>query len=403
MQQGASGGALNGCCPDSFTCSKTTPVSMSNACTENQIPEHPQRAPTRGARTGVPDYNMGCEQEQINTQPGLPLRVNYCPSNPCITRQIHAIHKDILDGVPGASINLNRYLPVCSMLLALDDPPVPSVGEGGAETPCTGDAHLVLDCTCGDPAHQVLMVKKRYMQQFKLGRASSFVQRRLPHRPVQQQGGASCSKLHIPISSLIPPLQCAPQNGLLPDLGSCLQTILMRRFLTDQAKKVWAKGAAGSQMLGGFVPQPGSRPVSSSADAHSLQPTPPTAVPVPTPAIAASDDASKVWGRMNLLCTALLQDSIPCLRKSKRSCFPSLQHGGSSGQAAGGRSLEGSTPPAKKGVVDGSVLQQQQQGHSYNHVDVSACINILYGTLLKLYPLGAKVPTFTSRRVLMPG
>jgi hypothetical protein len=278
---------------------------------------------------------------------------------------------------------------------------------------------------------QVLMVKKRYMQQFKLGRASSFVQRRLPHRPAQpaqQAGGVPCSKLHIPISSLIPPLQCAPQNGLLPDLGICLQTILMRRFLTDQAKKVWTKGAAGSQVLGGFVPQPGSRPVSSSADAHSLQPTPPTAVPVPTPAIAASDDAAKVWGRMNLLCTALLQvrtvsinaikyiqtitfayclimfseqDSIPCLRKSKRSCFPSLQHGGSSGQAAGGRSLEGSTPPAKKGVVDGSVLQQQQQGHPYNHVDVSACINVLHGTLLKLYPLGAKVPTFTSRRVLM--
>ena len=34
-------------------------------------------------------------------------------------------------------------------------------------------------------------------------------------------------------------------------------------------------------------------------------------------------------------------------------------------------------------------------------MDVSACINVLYGTLLKIYPHGAKVPTFTSRVVLM--
>lgn len=32
-----------------------------------------------------------------------------------------------------------------------------------------------------------------------------------------------------------------------------------------------------------------------------------------------------------------------------------------------------------------------------DQVDVASCINVMYGTLLKLYSMGAKVPTFTSR------
>ena len=64
----------------------------------------------------------------------------------------------------------------------------------------------------------------------------------------------------------------------------------------------------------------------------------------------------------------LLHDSIPCLKRSKRSCLLAS--------------------------ID---LARQ----AYSTVDLSVCINVLHGTLLKLYNLGAKVPTFKSRVAMM--
>lgn len=72
----------------------------------------------------------------------------------------------------------------------------------------------------------------------------------------------------------------------------------------------------------------------------------------------------------NLLCTVLLNESIPCLRRCKRSGFWSSH-----------------TPLSA-------------EDNAYGAVDVTACVNVLYGTLLKLYNLGAKTPTFVCRTVL---
>lgn len=57
----------------------------------------------------------------------------------------------------------------------------------------------------------------------------------------------------------------------------------------------------------------------------------------------------------------LLQDGLPCLKKAKRSQ----------------KVVEFRHPPTP--------------------VEVSACVNVLHGTLLALYPLGAKRPTFSTR------
>jgi hypothetical protein len=60
-------------------------------------------------------------------------------------------------------------------------------------------------------------------------------------------------------------------------------------------------------------------------------------------------------------CTSLLQETIPCLERYKRG----FKHAHS---------------------VD-----------SVNIVEVRACIAVMYGSLLKLYPRGSKVPIFTAR------
>ena len=43
----------------------------------------------------------------------FPLRINYCPASPCITRIVHTLHKQALDGVEGTELELNRCVCVC--------------------------------------------------------------------------------------------------------------------------------------------------------------------------------------------------------------------------------------------------------------------------------------------------
>lgn len=78
---------------------------------------------------------------------------------------------------------------------------------------------------------------------------------------------------------------------------------------------------------------------------------------------AVCGDASE--DPMASLCLSLLRDSIPILKKSKRA-----------------------------------VGRNTQLAPSPTQVETTACINVLHGTLLGLYPLGAKRPTFNARVAL---
>ena len=97
-------------------------------------------------------------------------------------------------------------------------------------------------------------------------------------------------------------------------------------------------------------------------------------------AAASAAVAGKIWARAHTLSCMLLHDSLPCMKRCKRPVATS---------AAAPKQLAKTTAAA---LPPPEVL-----GRSINPVDVAACINVLYGTLLKLYPLGAKVPTFKAR------
>lgn len=302
-------------------------------------------------------------------------RINYCPSNPCITHLVHRLHHQLLSGDADAEIHLSRCLTVCAFLSqhqgdgCEEDSHPPSSAPPPAAMLV---AHIAIDCTCGDPAHQVRMAKRGYVQQFRLPTRCRYVAAgtRDSSGHVSEVRRKAFQPVRIPLASLFPGVQAAMQHGLLPDLGAAFRSVLLRRSSTEQFRKAWVKAAAGMQIL----------PAASTSS--SLAPAPaPFAAPLPQggghansnlPATAARMASMQGWGREHPLhlsiASALIHDSIPCIKRVKK-------HQGS--QACGGGSSSGSG--------------------SSETVELACCINVLFGTLLKLYERGAKVPTFTSR------
>ena len=78
------------------------------------------------------------------------------------------------------------------------------------------------------------------------------------------------------------------------------------------------------------------------------------------------------WRFMHGHCANLLVESMPCMRKSKRGVSTLMSLSSAS--------------------ADGNQLAEYVDA-----VEIMACINVMHGTLLKLYALGAKTPTFNAR------
>lgn len=373
----------------------------------------------------------------INQPSFPPPSINYCPSNPCITHIVHNLHRQILDGVEGAEVEMNRYLSVCSFLEQTE-----SISQG--DTQQSGScwtAHLVLDCMCGNPSHAVHMTKRMYRQQFRLGRRSRFLatpqqQKRGDLHPnaqwAKQQHKQQTVPLHIPLRALIPPKHAALQHNLLPDLGASLRMVLQKRFFTEHAKKHWVKAAANlqvregydfcffgssllvthtTQVLGMTTSMGTHQQLLSSHQNHHHhhQSHGPSAN-----AVAAAANASKLWAPAHTLSTTLLHDSLPCMKRSKRpvsSVVSAIMVPTSTAAVQQKRSPKSKQYSASSSSSSSAILEQKHQGAppassskpqtsnntSSSQVDVAACINVLFGTILKLYPLGAKVPTFRAR------
>jgi hypothetical protein len=151
-----------------------------------------------------------------------------------------------------------------------------------------------------------------------------------------------CSKgtpLRLPISDcLVTPSECTMHYELLPDLGPFFRNMLQRFYYTECSRKMMMKSIKAS--VGN----------SNGWGSSSNEPT-------------SSYKIFDIWNAMmHGVCIGLLLESIPCMKRSKRN-----------------RSL----------FADSS-------GDS-SLAEVMACINVMHGTLLKLYPMGAKTPTFKTR------
>lgn len=353
------------------------------------------------------DETPSCSSYSTSSS-SFPLRVNYCAANPCLTREIHRLHRHVLDGMPGADVRLNGMLAVCAMLLPSKTTTSAATNDECCPSSSSCTAHLVLECICGDPRHDVALKKRGYVHQFHHWRRCDFASSPSP-RP-----------LRIPISCLITPLGATPQYSLLPDLGRFVHRALLKRYFTDQSKRQWLRTATGHQILGGFVasPLPSPPPLPCpAAPPHHLKQQQQQHLNVPSSfsrpvAEAAASFAAERWKASAMLCTSLLHDSFPCMKKTKRAPMMTMAMPSNEDEEAEEEEEGMGTLSHPHNNKKGQKQQQQQQNHAggggggkpapvYDPVDVAACVNVLYGTLLKLYPLGAKVPTFNARVVVM--
>lgn len=399
----------------------------------------------------------------------FPLKIRYCPLNPCITAKIHEIHKLVLDGIDGAEEDLSRYISLCAFLRACTQGTLhgdddgedddnnnkrssssSSIGSGSgtsSSSPSSGPAigksnfppraesteltaRIVLECTCGLREHDIRICKSGYVQQFRSGSRARFLHHsplpgggcaQKPHNLRQHQRQHHDGALRIPIVALLPTMHASFHEDFLPDLGLNMRCVLQQRLFSDSAKKCWVKAAGNMQVLSSssssssFKPPqctPDSNQQASSHGGDGLFRAPSDEEGVPrtltsamehascvaahavgtsvataaatsasfhargSSAAAASRLADEAWGRQSTLCSALMQESIPCMKRSKKA------------HCSGASSATG---------LKASASQDGQQKKPVSKIDASACINVLYGTLLKLYTLGAKVPTFNAR------
>lgn len=181
-----------------------------------------------------------------------------------------------------------------------------------------GAAVCVIACVCGDRLHDIALCKPGYTQQFAT------------HRPsfVRLQARRQ-STVRIPLQLLMSGSSVSLDS--LPDLGIFMPGVLQKRFFFPSATRHHDRARASiNQWCKAYVAR-GSRTTQLAGSA----------------------------------CASLLHESIPCLKRVKRS---------------------------QKGFV----LKE-----SMGTRDVKACISVMFGTILKLYPLGSKTPTFRCRVNMM--
>lgn len=269
-------------------------------------------------------------------------------------------------------MEINRYLLLCAVL-AMQQPlqqqqqhqqnspaqAKPPRRHQGRRVPA--QASIVWTCDiCNSCNHDVRMVHPGYKQQFQLWRLPTFCS---PAQPI---------KLPL-VQCLLTPAENTLQYFLLPDLGMYIRGILQRRYYSEAIRKHWVKVAAS---------------ISSSSSPHHNHHQQQAAAA----ASAASSSSSNhhlhaitraQWKYMHGLCATLLLESIPCMKRAKRTA--AMAAGGMSSGGGGG----------------GGGDHQSSNFVAPDAVEVLACINVLHGTLFKLYPLGAKTPTFNARVNLM--
>ena len=278
---------------------------------------------------------------------------------------------DMLAGVEGAEMQMNRYLLLCAVLLDCSS-------SGGDDDECHKDTeeghgkhsniHAVIAWKCDlcmgqNPMcpEKNVMLKHAYKIQFRNWKLPGFC--RLLSKPSnhprknEQARGRTQKQLFLElplVQCLKTSLEDTPCYHALPDLGKYIRGILQRRYYTEPIRKHWIKACSTT---------------SASISMPAVQKNQPQIQP---DHVMQDARTSAHWGYMHGICATLLLESIPCMKRAKRS---------SSSQ------MSSSSLPLTRFANDA--------------VETMACINVMHGTLLKLYPLGAKTPTFNARVHLM--
>jgi hypothetical protein len=313
----------------------------------------------------------------------------YCARNACINKRIHELHMDMLAGVKNAEMEMNRYLLLCATLLSADDTErtaaEATTTTKGVQARIAWKCDLCNGSCCAPPVAGVIMARKEgYKMQFRdwkipgfcsssdsngsIARQRNRQQAKKRNNNSANEGAATAAasatdlndcKLQLPlVQCLRMSVEDTPCYHALPDLGMYMRGILQRRFYTEPVRKHWMKAFTSASY-------------SSSSPHHHHHNNSSSDLPQNHEQQSVLDERTKEqWRYMHGTCANLLLESIPCMKRAKRTTTT----------ASG-------APATAPSVAD--------------PVETMACINVMTGTLLKLYPLGAKTPTFNARVHLM--
>lgn len=261
----------------------------------------------------------------------------YCKRIPCVDDKLAQLHGVSIGADAPTQQSIDSYLYICAIADNADAGGCEQQGGAGVQ-------RMTVGCLCGDPNHTIAIDKPR-------GSHGCFpfdIRHLTKQQPVVvRQGHRYIRAMPCKVGAKIP-ARCfiadeadALQFEALPDMGMYIRMLIIKRYCTSAPVKHFRKCA--SYLQGGQGVEQGTKGEQGGSAGEKLSPI------------------AFVERFVDGLCCSLLQDSIPCMKRAKRS------------------------------------VKETEFKISPTSVEVAACINVLHGTLLSLYPKAARRPTFGAR------
>lgn len=289
----------------------------------------------KGPATPTAEGAMERWVEEGQSGDGAVAAGEYCSFNPCLDRKVHSLHIEALQRTEGAESEIERYiLPCVVMEEIISATETPAGPEEGTGTGKNGrQAH----------GHRIRVrcLCGNPLHDQVLWKNSLQIRDAAQRRPVAPMADPEGIRVCMPLLAFMPNREDTFGYANLPDLGAFVVAVLQKRFFTPQLRKHCARVARG----GGI-----QRTSHGSLKGRGAVSFPPKR----TSAVEEVTDG---------LCCGIIQEAIPCLKRAKRTNRGTF-------------------------FCDADAMTKQE---------AEACINVLHGTLLHLYPRGAKKPIFRAR------
>lgn len=216
----------------------------------------------------------------------------YCQRMPCVERELTRLHDLCTVACDMRPQSIDRYLYLCALL---DTTGAERVIQ--RDSPTTDVRRVTVRCLCGDPRHTVVLDKQRvngpcFPFDISHLNKSKSIAVRAGGRWVSVKKGR-CGAL-VPANFLVPTEGDTLQFDALPDLGMYIRCLLVRRYYSSVPVKHFRK--CSRLLLGGQEVE-----TQPTADGRKLSP------------IAFAERF------VDGFCCMLLQESIPCMKRAKRS------------------------------------------------------------------------------------
>jgi hypothetical protein len=250
---------------------------------------------------------------------GSPPLSIYCPEMQCMDRILRHLHDQSLQIGNVRPMQIDRYLAICSLLQNANSYRTTSVESS--------TRRMTIQCVagCRHPGGHECVLEKPKTTAFHF---DTDLVSKTPSKRIRLQSGRYVTRhvrfgAIIPLEAFVQSEEHTVQYNLLPDLGMFIRAMFLRMYFIPTVKKFTSR--------------------ISHLASHTERPL------------------SVCEHLTGSICCALIQDSIPCMKRAKRS---------------------------QKGI---------EFRQPVGAVEITACINVVLGSLLGIYPRGVKRPIFQAR------